>query len=87
MVQLIKIKYFNVKAATSTNAITTNATRPSTSSNSITTTFTVTTIIVMPKGMKVRLKKILKGEDELNIITPTICRLSKGHISNTLRAV
>ena len=39
---------------------------------------TVTTITTMPKGMKLKLSRDLKGEGELNHNAPSVCRLSKG---------
>ena len=53
-----------------------------------TNTATVTTIKAMPKGTKVKFSREFGGgEDELSHNTPSVCRLSKGRISNILGTV
>ena len=58
----------------------------STITNNINTS-TVTTITTMPKGMKLKLSRDLKGEGELNHNAPSVCRLSNGCDSNILVTV
>jgi hypothetical protein len=78
-VQLTKRQYFNITAATSTRAITMTTI---TTNNS-----TVTTITTKSKGIKVKFSGNFGRESELNHITPSVCRLSKGDISNFLGTV
>ena len=47
----------------------------------------VTTIAIMPKGMKVKFLGNIEENCELNHNALPLCKLSKGHISNMLGAV
>ena len=83
MFQLNKRLYVNATAATSTSAITVSVTTSAANAN----ISTVTTISTMPKGMKLEFSRIIEGKGQLSQNTPSLGRLSKGRISNTLGKV